>query len=271
MNTNSNTYTIIYSAVMVILVAAVLAILAISLKEPQEKNKEIEKMQSILMSAGKGQVPKGADKNAFIEDEYKKYIIDSYAVGVDGNKKDGEKAFDIDLKVQLEAPAESRKLPVFVFQDNGAKTFILPLRGTGLWGPIWGYVAVAADGSTVVGAVFDHKGETPGLGAEIGTSAFSNQFVGKEIFDGTTFTSIEVKKPGSKETTIHNVDGISGGTITSTGVSTMLRNCLTDYKEFLLKQKSNTVPVTDSLTVQQQPTDSTTVGATGTGSTGENK
>lgn len=253
MNRNSNTYTILYAAVLVVLVAAALAFTSISLKEPQEANKKVEKMQNILASFGKGDVPKGADKNSFVEKEYEKYIVDSYAVGVDGSKKGGHNAFDIDLKAQQKLPSKERVLPVFVANEGGKVIYILTLQGAGLWGPIWGYIAIAEDGSTVAGAVFDHKGETPGLGAEISTAVFTEQFVGKQVFNGDAFTSVAVIKPGSVATTPHNVDGISGGTITSQGVSTMLADCLGDYKSFLLKQRSPIVepaqPSTDSLMV----------------------
>lgn len=242
MNTNSNFYTIVYSAILVIVVAAALAFTAIVLKEPQEKNVEIEKKQNILMSFGKGIVPPGENKNTFIGAEYSKYIIDSYLVGVDGNVKEGkngESAFTIDLKVQLATEADQRLLPVFVSKDEaGVLSYILPVRGTGLWGPIWGYVALADDWNTIVGAVFDHKGETPGLGAEISTFDFSKHFIGKQIFEGDRLVSVSVIKPGSAATTIHSVDGISGGTITSTGVSEMLRTNLQGYKAFLQNQQA---------------------------------
>ena len=245
MNRNSNTYTIVYSAVLVVLVAAGLALLSIALKEPQNMNKKIEKMQSILASFGKGGVPEGADKNSFIEKEYKTYVVDSYTVGVDGNRREGQDAFDIDTKAQLSLPSAERTLPIFVIQNNGKTNYVIPVYGAGLWGPIWGYVAIADDGNTIVGAVFDHKGETPGLGAEIATPMFYNQFVGKRIFEGNRFVSISVIKPGSTALTDHSVDGISGGTITSSAVGDMLMNCLGEYNAFLLKltQVSNNEPV----------------------------
>ncbi len=245
MNRNSNTYTIIYSAVLVMLVAAGLAILSIALKGPQQANIRTEKMQNILASFGKGEVPKGEDKNSYIEKEYAKYIIDTYTVGVNGEKVQGENAFDVDMKIQLSLPAEQRTLPVFEVNDGGKTIYVLPLRGTGLWGPIWGYIAIDSDGSTVVGSVFAHSGETPGLGAEIATPTFSDQFINKQIFEGDNFVSIAVIKPGSTAITSHNVDGISGGTLTSQGVNDMLRDNLTDYKAFLIKNgtKFNTVTI----------------------------
>lgn len=239
MNRNSNTYTIIYSAVLVVLVAAGLALLSIALKGPQQANIRTEKMQNILASFGKGEVPKGEDKNSYIEKEYTTYIVDTYTVGVNGEKVEGENAFDINMKLQLSLPAEQRTLPVFEAKDGNKTIYILPLYGTGLWGPVWGYLAVDSDGSTVVGSVFDHSGETPGLGAEIATPMFSDRFIEKQIFEGNQFVSIAVVKPGSAAVTTHSVDGISGGTLTSNGVNDMLRNNLTDYKAFLMKNGTN--------------------------------
>ena len=106
----------------------------------------------------------------------------------------------------------------------------------GLWGPIWGYVAIDSDGTTIYGAFFDHQGETPGLGAEITKPAFTDQFEGKEIFKSGQFLPVEVVKKGMKpEGDADYVDGISGGTITSKGVSAMLGDCLSPYRTYLEK------------------------------------
>lgn len=234
MNRNSNTYTIVYSAIIVILIAAGLATLSIALKEPQENNRRVERMQNILASFGKGVVPRGANRISFIEKQFATYIVDSYTVGVDGSRREGQNTFDIEIRTQLLLPPEERTLPVFVAQDDGSRIYIVPVHGAGLWGAIWGYIAIADDGSTIVGAVFDHAGETPGLGAEISTPHFYDQFIGKRLFDGDRFVSISVVRPGSAAASVHSVDGISGGTITSRGVNDMLLNSLGEYKAFFL-------------------------------------
>ena len=119
---------------------------------------------------------------------------------------------------------------------DGATKYVLPLAGMGLWGPIWGYVAIDSDGTTIYGAFFDHQGETPGLGAEITKPAFTDQFEGKEIFKSGQFLPVEVVKKGMKpEGDADYVDGISGGTITSKGVSAMLGDCLSPYRTYLEK------------------------------------
>jgi Na+-transporting NADH:ubiquinone oxidoreductase subunit C len=249
MNKNSNTYTFLYAAGLVIVVAALLSIAAISLKGPQEKNIEIEKKQSILSSVNKTDgLAEAKDKNSYIEEEYNKYIIESFVVDGNGEKKEGE-AFQIDMKVEYDkikailtaeedrnTLRENLTLPVFVCKDDdGSLKYIIPVWGVGLWGPIWGYIALNNDFNTIYGAIFDHKGETPGLGAEIATPAFSNQFIGKQIFDGSTLTSIKVIKGGAQKSDKHSVDAISGGTITSRGVKDMLHDCLNEYKAFFLK------------------------------------
>jgi len=129
-------------------------------------------------------------------------------------------------------------LPVFVCRnDDGALKYILPVYGAGLWGAIWGYVSFDDDGNTVYGAIFDHKGETPGLGAEIAGPKFAGQFINKHVFERGRFVSIQVIKGGAGVNNLHGVDAISGGTLTSRGVEDMLKDCLSEYKAFLETKK----------------------------------
>lgn len=229
MNKQSNTYTILYASVMVILVAAVLAVTSLSLKEKQTRNVEIDKMKQILSSV---HIAATADDAQSL---YKKYIVDSYVLGADGKPVDGADAFGVDVAVQVKLPAAERRLPVYVCRlDNGAQKYIVPLYGAGLWGPIWGYLAIDADGNTIYGAYFAHQSETPGLGAEIQTEAFSGQFVGKHLFIGGEFKPVAVEKKGQKPLNgAEYVDAVSGGTITSKGVQAMLSNSLDPYRRFL--------------------------------------
>ena len=121
---------------------------------------------------------------------------------------------------------------------NGDTLYVTQVRGKGLWGPIWGFISFKTDMNTIFGAYFDHKGETPGLGAEIDTKKFQNQFKEKKIFDESgKFTSVKTIKGGAKPGDIHGVDAISGGTITSNGVTDMLRDCLLDYQNFFNKNR----------------------------------
>ncbi len=229
----SNTYIFIFSTVMVVLVALLLSLAAMQLKPFQDKNIEVEKKQNILASLR----IESTTKNAV--DLYAKYITDSYVINNKGEKQDGVVAFDVDLKTELEKAASQRLLPVFVGTlDDQSKAYSLPVRGKGLWGPIWGYVSVKPDMNTIYGVTYDHQGETPGLGAEIATKGFQEPFMGKTLFkDSTDFVSIQVEKGGAKKDDPHAVDAISGGTITSKGLQAMLDSCLVQYKTYFIKNR----------------------------------
>jgi Na+-transporting NADH:ubiquinone oxidoreductase subunit C len=227
MDTNGNIYTITYAAVMVVLVAILLAVAATQLKPYQDANILIEKKQNILKSVNIVADAKQAN------DLFSNTIKELYIVNSKGEKVEGD-AFKVDLKVEHSKPVDQRKLPVYVADmgDKG-KVYVLPLRGAGLWGPIWGYISLSSDMNTVFGANFDHQGETPGLGAEIRTEKFQTPFIGKTIFDQSgMFTSIIVAKTGEKSDPAHSVDAISGGTITSKGLQKMLYDDLATYQEF---------------------------------------
>lgn len=236
-NINGNTYTVIYSVVIVVIVAVLLTIASTALKPAQQRNKEIEKKENILKAVGKAaDADNVKDKAAYIEQEYEKYIgNNSYVIDMSGNKKDGD-AFKTELKAELVKPETERLLPVFVCKDGEQSRYVLQLHGKGLWGPIWGYIALENDMNTIAGVVFDHEGETPGLGAEISTVSFQQQFEKKQI--GTDEKSpVIIQKPGGTLDN-HTVDGISGGTITSRGVQQMLADNLKLYKGFIEKIKS---------------------------------
>lgn len=232
MNRNGNTYTVLYAAIMVILVAAVLASVSLTLKPKQVLNTEIEKKQSILASVNIQSTAADATKI------YSEKIQKEYVVNVKGEQVEGD-AFNVDLKKERAKPAEEMLLPVFECQTEDGLKYVLPLRGTGLWGPIWGYVALNDDMNTIYGANFDHQGETPGLGAEISTDIFEKPFNGKKLFDESgKLVSILVAKVGQDAPAEHKVDGISGGTITSKGLEKMLLDDFSSYEEFLKKKKS---------------------------------
>ncbi len=240
MNTNSNSYTFIYAAIMVTIVAAILSTTAIALKPRQSKNVEIEKKSNILTTVNKGlEAADAEDKGIYVETEFDKYITNSYIVNSKGEKVEGD-AFTVDLNKEQAKDIEIQKLPVFECkEDDGSIKYILPIRGKGLWGPIWGYVALEDDMNTIYGAVFDHKGETPGLGAEINTGWFQKPFIGKKLFDESgKFVSIMVVKGGASPDDMHGVDAISGGTITSKGLEDMLKDNLSIYESFLKNQNN---------------------------------
>lgn len=233
MDRNSNSYTFIYASAMVVLVAAVLSIAAMSLRPMQRKNVEVEKKQNILASVNIATTTKNA------ESVYADKIQNSYVVNYKGEIVEGGDAFAIELRLEKAKPVENRNLPVFeCLTDDGLK-YILPLRGAGLWGPIWGYIALNEDLNTIYGANFDHQSETPGLGAEINTPGFQNNFKGKSIFDaGGNLVSIIVAKANESAPAQHRVDAISGGTITSKGLEQMLLEDLKSYQNFITRKKS---------------------------------
>ncbi|HQB77581.1 MAG TPA: NADH:ubiquinone reductase (Na(+)-transporting) subunit C [Tenuifilaceae bacterium] len=236
----SNLYIFVYASVMVVVVAAVLALASTSLRPAQQKNIDTEKRLDILKSVGAAaEVASAPSKDLYVSEEYGKTIVDQYAVNVKGEKVDGVDVFRLDLKVELDKPADQRVLPVYVANlSDGSTKYILPIRGRGLWGPIWGYISLNDDFNTIYGATFAHKAETPGLGAEISTPKFQEQFKGKTIFKDGKFVSVTVIKPGSAPLSDHTVDAISGGTITSKGLEAMLFDCLSGYQEFFKNQKN---------------------------------
>ena len=235
MDVNSNKYTFLFSAVMVVIVASVLAFAAESLKPFQKENVKNEKMQNILASCG---IEVERD---VVEPVYNKYIVEELLLDIEGKIIEGGdlNPFDVDVLREFKTGGQ-QNFPIYVCQlDNGDMIYVFPMIGKGLWGPIWGYAAVGSDFNTLVGATFDHKSETPGLGAEIRYADFQEPFKGKKIFgeDGD-FMSVKVVKGGVDPSDLHGVDAISGGTITSNGVSEMLERTFKAYEPFL-KSKMN--------------------------------
>jgi Na+-transporting NADH:ubiquinone oxidoreductase subunit C len=230
MNVNSNAYTFGFAGVMVILAALLLSTAAISLKDRQNKNIEMEKKQSILAAIREFKTREESDI------QFGSIITRQYAVDVNGAEKQGVKAFDVELADEFAKPADERSLPVYVATKNDSTFYIVPVRGKGLWGPIWGFIALQGDLNTVYGAFFDHKSETPGLGAEITKTEFESQYIGKKLDNEADFGLIEMRKGDASGA--YQVDGISGGTITSVGVEAMIKNCLTPYRAHFNALKS---------------------------------
>ena len=222
MNKESNAYTIIYASVMVILVAVLLAFTSDALSGFQKLNMDNDKRQQILRSVNV------SVSKAETEAKYNELIKESFVVNDKGQKVNGDAFF-----VESSKMVAQKTYPVFVANINGETKYIMALYGSGLWGPLWGYVALNEDKNTVFGADISHAGETPGLGAEISTPHFCSQFAGKHIFKGDEFKSIAVVKPGKTVQGQDYVDGISGGTITSVAVEHMIENSLGCYVEFL--------------------------------------
>ena len=208
----SNRYIFIYSAVLVVVAALILTVVSVSLKPLQTRNQQAETKQMILKTIGVEATRDNADK-----------LFDQYiSVGAHPSVRPDEATEE---GVHGSTPLQ------FYRYDGG---IIIPMRGTGLWGPIWGYLALDST-STVVGAVFDHKGETPGLGGEIATDKFAARFIGKRM----DTQAIHLAK-NADHSNPYEVDAISGGTMTSNGVTAMLAKAYNDYKNLNTLNTQNT-------------------------------
>lgn len=194
---NSNGHIFLYATILIVVVAVLLAATALWLQPFQDRNKKNEKRINILTAAG---IPEVSAKNAAWL--FEKHCTASFLLDENGNPTDNDEG-----------------MPVFVIDRQ---TSVIPMQGNGLWGPIWGYLAIAADGKTLVGATFGHKSETPGLGGEITTEKFQGQFAGKQVMGNGKPIPIEF-------------DAITGATKTSNGVKEMIDNTLEKYSAYLKK------------------------------------
>ena len=233
MNRDSNGYTFGFAAAMVVVVASVLAFTASSLKDLQQDNVRKEKMQNILATIGVETDRDGA------EQLFNQYITAQLALRNDGSVDTEVSALsDVNLAIEIKKDPSDQRFPLYVANVSDNDYYIIPLRGAGLWDAIWGYVALESDKNTIKGAVFDHKAETAGLGAEITQEWFMNRFVGEKVFDSNgKLVGIAVSKtnndPKDLDKNDHEVDAISGATITGDGVSDMILERLSHYLPYL--------------------------------------
>ena len=234
--TDSNLYTVLFAIGMVLVVGALLAFTASSLRPTIDANKRIEKQQNILYAMGVNENDETSvefvskDK---VAEEFAKYIKKQLVIEGDNVSEDAE-AYLIDIKKQQTAAKEgkTRKLPLFVGEKEGKTFYIAPIRGKGLWDAIWGYVAMDKN-MVVQGVFFDHKGETPGLGANIKQRYFMDDFIGEDLMNNGSFKGISVSKsnndPKNEDKNDNEVDAIAGATITGDGVSAMIKSELGLY------------------------------------------
>ena len=228
MNRDSNAYTFIFATLMVLVVASALAFTASSLKDLQAANVRKEKMQNILATIGIETDREQA------ETKYREYITAELSLTAEGTIDQKVSAFEINLNNELKKPVSEQRFPLYEANVEGKKFFIVPLRGAGLWNAIWGYIALQEDKNTIQGAVFDHIGETAGLGAEITQQWFQDRFIDEKVFDAQgNLVGINVSKtnndPNDLDKDDHEVDAISGATITGDGVTAMIYERLTHY------------------------------------------
>ncbi len=251
MNKNSNTYQILYAAVMVLLVGTLLAFIYMALKPKQNENIANDTRKQILSA-----LHIASPDDSQVKEVYEKYIIQDLLVDTEGNIVDSTAnvAFNVDMKKNVKLA--ERQLPIMKCKtDDGSIKYVLPVYGAGLWGPIWGYIAVNDDGNTIYGANFSHEGETPGLGARITEQSFQDLFVDKHLFVDGDFKSVAVLKKGQKATNgAEQIDALTGATITSRGVSDMMADCMAPYEAFLKKMHDTEAPAAaESETNDNQP------------------
>ena len=231
MNRDSNVYTFLFTVVMVFLVATSLATTASLLKDLQKENVRKEKMQNILSSIGINTDRENSEKL------YNSYITNALSLKSDGTIDKEVDAFKIKLNKELKKTPDQQRFPIYIANVENKNYYIIPLRGAGLWDAIWGYIALKDDKSTIKGAVFDHKSETAGLGAEITQDWFQNRFVDEKVMDiNGSLVGINVSKtnndPKDLDKLDHEVDAISGATITGDGVTDMIIERLKHYLPF---------------------------------------
>jgi Na+-transporting NADH:ubiquinone oxidoreductase subunit C len=240
--TDKNSYTILFAIVMVVIVGSLLAGFASGLKPKIKANEKFEKQQNILYAMGINN-NEGTGDVAFISTDnvaevFNKYITKQLVIQGD-QATENDLAYLIDIKkesTKAKSGDYQRRLPLFIGQKDGSELYIMPVRGKGLWDAIWGFVAVDKE-MIVQGVYFDHKGETPGLGAEIKQRYFMDDFVGEQLLDKGTFQGIKVAKGNNDPKNLikddYEVDALAGATITGDGVSVMLKKDLAMYIPYL--------------------------------------
>jgi len=231
MNRDSNSYTFLFTIIMVLLVATTLATTASLLKDLQKENVRKEKMQNILSSIGIETDRENSEKL------YDSYITSALSLKSDGTIDEEVDAFKIKLNKEIKKTPDQQRFPIYIAKVEENNYYIIPLRGAGLWNAIWGYIALKDDKSTIKGAVFDHESETAGLGAEITQEWFQNRFIDEKVMDiNGNLVGINVSKsnndPQDLDKLDHEVDAISGATITGDGVTDMIIERLKHYLPF---------------------------------------
>jgi len=234
--TDGNGYTIGFSIIMVIVVGGILAALATGLKPAIQENERFEKQQNILYAMGVNDngdntgsvIPIATDK---VEAEFTKYIKETYIIQ-GGKIAQSDEAFGVDMKKESKLAKSVRKMPLYVGERDGKTFYVIPMYGKGLWDAIWGYIALD-DQLVVQGATFDHKGETPGLGANIKERYFMDDFIGEQIMNNGKYAGITVAKGNNDPKNLikddNEVDAMAGATITGDGVTAMIKSTLKSY------------------------------------------
>lgn len=232
----SNSYIIIYATVLSIVCAGLLVAANTGLKDRQQANIDLEQKKNILATV------MTLDENANIEALYKEKVTE-LVIDSKGNTIEGVTPKQVIIAVEAKKPAGERRLPVYLFKNTADEIeyVVLPVFGRGLWDAIWGFVSLESDMNTVKGVKFEHKGETPGLGARIVEEEIQNRYIKKEIFNGNEIASVVMMKGEGNDWSDdkHKVDGMSGATLTAKGINDMLKDYLAAYETYLKKNKKN--------------------------------
>lgn len=242
-NKDSNGYTFGFAIVLVVVVGAILSLLAMGLKPMREAN-GVQKKQLDILSAFVNLDSEGINRKN-VADKFKEFVNldDAVVLDMNGEIKEGLKAFDVDIQTEYKdknLKETDKNYPLFIAKQDGKTLYVIPVVGKGLWGPIWGNICVDEDMNTVKGASFGHKGETPGLGAEITQQFFIDRWIGEKLSnENGDFTPFEIVKDGSGASLEKKVDGITGGTITSKGVEEMANRCLAVYAKYFQNLKNS--------------------------------
>jgi len=231
-NKEGNGYVFGFTVALIAVVGTILASVSMGLKDKQAMNNEVKKKMDILAAI---QIESSRDNSVGMYDQY---IKSSTVIDKDGNVIEGDDAFGIDVRKQHRDKTISesdKRYPLYMADKDGKQLYIIPVVGKGLWGPIWGYVALEDDKRTIFVVSYDHQGETPGLGAEIKQKFFTDRWLGEKVADESLqFAPITVVKDGSGQQDLR-VDGITGGTITSKGVEEMMNRTMSIYMNYFQK------------------------------------
>lgn len=243
----SNTYIIVFTAILTIILGGLLSLANQGLKPMQDKSVEIDTKRQILGAVVDTEEMSNNDVLDYYKSTIKAVVVDINGELIEKTEKgDLLIAEDVDIAKNFKRPQEQRQYPVFIYHQEGndenVEAYIFPMYGKGLWGPIWGYVALQTDFNTIKGAKFDHEGETPGLGARITENAVQQRFIGKKIFDPEgELVSVSMLKGENNPPNMldeHHIQGLSGATITGKGLSEMITNYLGLYQGFINRVKS---------------------------------
>lgn len=240
----STRYVITFVTIMTAVVAVLLTGFRQATKAQAELNEDIFNKRAIL-SAVEDYLGEGVTVASLSDEDVMNIFetqMEQKVLGMGGQEMEGMMADEVDMAKEKKKPETERVLPLYIYNQGSDKYYILSIRGTGLWDAIWGNIALKSDLNTVVGATFDHAGETPGLGAEIKDNpAFPAQFKGKEIYtDDGRYVSVTVRKGGAKDMD-HEVDAITGATVTSDGVSDMLYDGIKNYEPYFKQVKQSSL------------------------------